>query len=314
VYDAYLPSCAMKTMLHRRKTILFFVLGLAACGADDSRNLTRDDAGDSDSGYFQEGDDWPGWDNNDVSDAGDDVFEEDTGTPIVCLPNNDGTIERSEVPVAADLRATFKIATDATFDTRGTTVAGETTWDLSGELENDGLEIVELKPLTGKWFETTFPAALYYSKISTTTDLLGVFGATDTALNLLGVVSPAEGFTKTELTYSPVVAALKFPLSEASSWTTNATVRGTASGISSLYTEKYTSIYAGSGKLITPYGTFEVIRVRTDLERTIGLLVTKVRTYSFVAECFGTVAVIRSTDNESAIEFTNAAEIRRLAP
>ncbi len=299
-------------MLHRRKTILFFVLGLAACGADDSRNLTRDDVGQSDGGSDATQDDTSV--DFDMADAGGDVADIDTGTPTLCLPNNDGTIQRSEVPVAADLRATFKIATDATFDTRGTTVAGETTWDLSGELENDGLEIVELKPLTGKWFETTFPAALYYSKISTTSDLLGVFGATDTALNLLGVVSAEEGFTKTELTYSPAVPALKFPLSEASSWTTNSTVRGTASGISSLYTEKYISIYAGSGKLITPYGTFNVIRVRTDLERTIGAFVTKIRTYSFVAECFGTVAVIRSTDNESDIEFTDAAEIRRLAP
>lgn len=300
-------------MLHRRKTILFLVLGLAACGVDDgSRTLNRDDAGQSDTGTdTSTSTDAP---IDDLADAGFDVAQEDTGTPIVCLPNNDGTIERSEVPVAAGLRATFKIATDASFDTRGTTAAGVTTWDLSGELNNDGLEIVELKSLDGKWFEGTFPTAIYYSKISTTSELLGVFGATESALNLLGVVSAAEGFSKTELTYSPVVAALKFPLSESSTWTTNTTVSGTASGINSQYTEKYTSVYAGTGKLITPYGTFNVIRIRTNLERTLGFLVTKIKTYSFVAECFGTVAVVRSKDNETAVEFTNAAEIRRLAP
>ena len=313
MYVASLPSTPMKTMLHRRKTILLLVLGLAACGVDDdSRTLNRDDAGQTDASTDASTSTDTATD--DMADAGFDVAQEDTGTPIVCLPNNDDVIERSEVPVAADLRATFKIATDATFDTRGTTDAGITTWDLSGELNNDGLEIVELKSLDGKWFEGTFPTALYYSKISTTSELLGVFGATDSALNLLGVVSAEDGFTKTELTYSPAVAALKFPLSESSNWTTDTSVSGTASGIASLYTEKYTSVYAGSGKLITPYGTFNVIRIRTNLERTLGFLVTKIKTYSFVAECFGTVAVIRSKDNETAVEFTTAAEIRRLAP
>lgn len=315
MYVASLPSTTMKTLLHRRKSILVLFLGIAACGVDDSRTLSRDDAGTADVGIDSPAtSDASTQDMEDLGIDAPDVAQEDTGTPVVCLPNNDGIIERSEVPVAANLRATFKIATDATFDTRGTTDAGITTWDLSGELENDELQIVELKPLAGKWFEATFPGALYYSKLSATNDLLGVFDATDSALNLLGVVSPEEGFTKTELTYSPAVAALKFPLSESSNWTTNTSISGTVSGIASFYNEKYTSVYAGSGKLITPYGTFDVIRVRTTLERTVGLLVTKIKTYSFVAECFGTVAVIRSKDNESAVEFTTAAELRRLAP
>jgi hypothetical protein len=40
--------------------------------------------------------------------------------------------------------------------------------------------------------------------------------------------------------------------------------------------------------------------------------VTRV-TYLHMAECYGAVARIRSTDNESSNDFTQAAEYRRLA-
>ena len=60
--------------------------------------------------------------------------------------------------------------------------------------------------------------------------------------------------------------------------------------------------------------TFEVLRVRTELERTVGLLTTTVRTFAFVSECFGTVATVTSEDDEDQVEFSRAAEVRRLAP
>jgi hypothetical protein len=43
-----------------------------------------------------------------------------------------------------------------------------------------------------------------------------------------------------------------------------------------------------------------------------GFSTTTQITYSFVSECFGTVATIRSEENESDAEFTEAAEVRRL--
>ncbi|MEZ4460221.1 MAG: hypothetical protein R3E66_10945 [bacterium] len=129
------------------------------------------------------------------------------------------------------------------------------------------------------------------------------------------MVSPDDGFTKTEVDYEPVVDVLRFPIDADSTWSTESSINGTVNGVLSFYfLEDYTTVAAGTGTLKTPYGEFKVIRLRTDLTRTVGVFTTKIRTYTFVAECFGTVATIRSTDNETDVEFTSAAEIRRLAP
>jgi hypothetical protein len=76
--------------------------------------------------------------------------------------------------------------------------------------------------------------------------------------------------------------------------------------------EEYQSQVDAHGTLKTPFGDFEVLRVRTDRTRTVGFSVTTQITYSFVAECFGTVATISSKENEDEDEFTDAAEVRRL--
>ena len=110
------------------------------------------------------------------------------------------------------------------------------------------------------------------------------------------------------------VDLLRFPLEEGASWTTDATVTGTASGAMAYYFEDYESQVDAAGELIAPYGTLRVLRVRSVMTRTVGVMVTRVRTFMFVSECFGTVAVIHSRENESEVEFTQAAEVRRLAP
>ena len=80
------------------------------------------------------------------------------------------------------------------------------------------------------------------------------------------------------------------------------------------YTEDYAFEVDAKGHALTPYGEFEVLRVHSELVRTIGALVTTVQTHSFVAECFGSVATVVSEDYELDKEFTDAAEVRRLAP
>jgi hypothetical protein len=87
-----------------------------------------------------------------------------------------------------------------------------------------------------------------------------------------------------------------------------------AQGFFANYTEKYESQIDAAGTLKTPLGTFDVLRVRVLLTRTVGLLVTKLRTFAFVTECYGTIATVTSTENESDVEFTRAAEIRRISP
>ena len=233
----------------------------------------------------------------------------------VCSPDHDGTITREESPLRAGLYATFRIAENATVDTAGTTTGGTRHWDLGTALSGDHDERVELLSPEGAWWAGDFPLATYAARLSTSSDNLGVFRVTDTALQLLGVVSPESGFTQTELTNDPPVDVLRFPLREGDTWTITTTVSGQALGVVSAYTEEYTFVADASGSITTPYGDIDVIRVRSELSRTSGFAtLDQRRSFAFVGECFGTVATITSTSFETQMDFTRASEVRRLAP
>jgi hypothetical protein len=241
--------------------------------------------------------------------------EDDGAEAIGCLPNDDGVIEREEVPLRAGVRATFLIGLDTPIDTAGTTEPdGTRAWDLSGPLAGDHSELVELLALADRWFAPDFPGATYAARLSDAEELLGVFEVATDALLLRGVVSPDDGVLRTNLTYDPPVTVLSFPLEVGDTWSTDSTVSGLASGVASFYREAYESQVDAAGTLETPYGSFDVLRVRVRLVRTVGVVPTVVRTFMFVSECFGTVAAITSRYNETEVEFTHAAEARRLAP
>jgi hypothetical protein len=232
-----------------------------------------------------------------------------------CTPNKDGTITRDEVPIAAGLHATFRVASDEEVSTAGTATTGGTrVWDFSGALSSDTNVIIETQSLTGKWYAADFATATYASKLSETSTLLGVFQTGPGALEMLGVVSPDDGLTRTKLTYDTPVAVLSFPLKLDATWKTDAGVSGLASGVVSVYSESYESKVDAAGVLKTPLGAFDVLRVRVLLTRTVGLLVTTIRSFAFVTECYGTIATVTSGDNEANVEFTHAAELRRIAP
>jgi hypothetical protein len=232
-----------------------------------------------------------------------------------CLPNDDDMIERAEVPVVPGLHAVFRIAEGATVDTAGTTDGnGVHQWDLTAALSGDHrVEVTTDSPM-GQWFSPDFPDATYVSKLSDSSDLLGVFKVTDTSLELLGVVSPSDGPSKTELTYNPPVDTLDFPITAGKQWNTDAVVTGLTMGLLSNFSESYQSTADFAGELATPYGRFHVLRIRTVLTRTVGFQVTVIRTDLFATDCFGSVATIVSQDNEPNDEFTSAAEVRRLSP
>jgi hypothetical protein len=285
------------------------------CGADGRCVLAATDGGPGDGGLsdgglgdvpapgdgLRDGGPAPG-------DAGGD------GAPVTCNPDDDGLITRVEVPLQAGLHATFRVATGATVDMVGTQVGGVRTWDLTNALAGDHALLAETRDFSGAWYAADFVGATYAARLSDGNELLGVFEVTADALLLRGVVSPDDGLTRTELTYNPAVKVLSFPLQAGTTFSTTSMVTGQASGVWSAYSEKYESQVDAEGDLKTPYSTFHVLRVRTLMTRTVGLLVTTSRTFAFVTDCFGTVATVRSQDNESAVEFTQAAEVWRLSP
>jgi hypothetical protein len=229
--------------------------------------------------------------------------------------NHDGTIGRDEVTFAAELRVPFRVAANAMVDTAGVPQdAGRRRWDLSLPLAGDHpVETVTL-PIAGQWFAGRYPGATYATQLADGQDLLGIFEATSDALLLRGVASPAQGPGATQLVYDPPAKILAFPMRGGASWSTTSTVTGTVLGALLTYSEQYASSVDAEGTLVTPFGEFPVLRVRTTLTRTVGLTVTTVRSFTFEAECYGTVGAIASLDNEPAAEFQVAREVRRLTP
>ncbi len=238
------------------------------------------------------------------------------GPTGLCAPNHDGHLTLAEVPLVPGQHASFLIATNATVNTAGTSNPdGSRSWDLSVALANDLPANVALTSPSGAWWQADFASATYATVLSTSSDLIGVFQVASTGVTLLGVVSPAAGSTKTELTYNPPARVLALPMAAGDTWTSTSTVSGLAQGVFSTYSESYMSRVDQVGTMKTPYGTFPVLRVATDLARTSGVItLASSRTFAWLAECFGTIATITSQNAESGTEFTSAAEARRLAP
>lgn len=247
--------------------------------------------------------------------AGVDAAAGGDGSSAVCVPNHDGSISRDEEPLIAGRSARFRTATNATVSTAGSATGdGSRTWDLSGALSGDQDDTVALASPDGAWWQSDFAGATYAVTLSSSSDLLGVFAVSDSAVTLLGVVSPDSG-GGTELTYDPPARIVQLPFKAGDTWTSTSNVSGTASGVGTVYSEQYTSLVDEVGTMTTPYGAFPVLRVATDLTRTEGVSVLATsRTFSWNAECFGAVATIVSQDFETGAEFTSAAEVQRLAP
>jgi hypothetical protein len=231
----------------------------------------------------------------------------------VCTPNHDGVITAGELPMAAGKMATFRIATDPTWDTAGVAdTDGKVTWDLTGALAGDEDREVALDAPAGKWWEDDYAGATYASLLPTSDDLSGVFELTASKLQLAGVVSTTGGTYKTELEYDEPAQVLAIPMQAGTSWSSSSTVTGTLTGNPfATYTESYESHVDKVGTMKTPYGEFPVIRIATDMTQSTGL---STRTFTWVAECFGPVATVTSQLYESSDEFSDPAEIRRLAP
>jgi hypothetical protein len=233
----------------------------------------------------------------------------------LCAPNHDGTISKSEVPLAPGLKATFLTTQNVSFDTTGQKQGdGSRKWDFTGKLNGDHLALVVTQSIAGAWYASKYPGASYASKLTDSQDLLGVFEITDTALLLRGVVSPNPGPTQTQLVYDPPAIVLAFPITAGKKWSSVSTVSGFAGGVAAYYTENYQQEVDAHGSSATPFGSFDVLRVRAMLVRTVGVAVTTTLTHLHVAECFGPVATLVSQPAQPGPEFNAVAEIRRLSP
>lgn len=287
----------------------------ASSSSDGSGSGGGNGGGTGGDAWTEPGGDGSEVDSRDSRDGDNDEVDGERGTS--CTPDGDGSITREEVPLRAGLRAVFEVANDVEVDTTGRQEDGERTWDYAKEYPGDHAEVIELQSMEGKWFRSDFPDADYAMKLAGDSDELGVFKTTREALLMVGVVSPEDDGTTTNVEFDPPVPILDFPLEEGKIWQHEADASGThATWGPVTYSETYTMEVDSAGTLKTPYGSFEVLRVYTSLDREStysGFPLGSVRTFAFVAECFGTVATIRSKQDESEKEFEEAAELRRLS-
>jgi hypothetical protein len=264
----------------------------------------------------------------DLTDAPGDV--EQDADPSVCKPNGDGTITAAEMPLGPGFNAMFRVSRDIDpFDTRPDCSSGTCVWDL---LDVGGVTADEpsgTEALDGKWYAGLegFENATYASRMTefkldfggtTICDQVqyGVFEVNEFGLFLLGVVSEFEA-DGTSLVYDKPVPVLVFPMSEGTTWSVDTIATGKL--CNSMYdyniSQTYTSVVDASGQVRTPYGDFDnVLRVNTLMERHmgVGVTATEMRTHTYVAECFTTIAAVASPDGVGDAEFTAAAEVRRL--
>ncbi|MGE0785952.1 MAG: hypothetical protein AB7S26_09710 [Sandaracinaceae bacterium] len=236
----------------------------------------------------------------------------DGGSSGLCRPNGDGVITREEAPFGPNLMARYVTALDVGVDSAGSTVGGTRTWDYAGSLPGDRNLDLDTGEIAGRWFADRYPGADYVVRLSGESELLGVFRTTATSLELLGVVSPTDGVTRTQLTYAPAVKVLVFPLQAGARWTSDVRVTGFAEGLAVNYGEVYENEVDAAGEVITPYAPFDALRVRVTLTRDLTFSRVTVRQLLFVTECFGTIATLVSEEGETQVEFDRAAEIRRL--
>lgn len=230
-----------------------------------------------------------------------------------CVPNRDGQITASELPIALGATIDYYAGTNRTVDL----VAQNGVWDLSTERPDDMVVAIGPVALGDAWFAASYPAGQF--TVDAGGGLVGIYHQDDAALWIDGLASsdPAPSAGKTLIVYTAPVAVLRLPIADMQTYSTIAAIpAGTIDGLPFVGTDTYDVDVTGSGQLDVPYVDFSpVLRVRTHLTRTpsTGSPVIGKRTTIFMFECFGEVARAESNVNESNPDFTTAALLRRFA-
>jgi len=282
----------------------------AAADGDADGDGDGDGDGDIDADSDADGD----GDGDTDADADTDADSDDD---LLCPANGNGILERAEAMVSFDESLLFRtqpLGEEVSVDLAGVLEDGVRTWHFEEEVEGERVVEEQAWPIEGTWFEDDFPTATHFAPLSEEYGYDGVYRLDDDALYLLGFVSADDEDTR--VTYDPPVPLLRFPLEEGDRWEVTTVGSGWYSmtlWIPFYDTETYTFTADAFGDVVVPAGRFPVLRVRSELTQTVGLVVTRRIAYSFMAECWGRVAQVASRDNESELQFDVAADYRRLA-
>lgn len=226
-----------------------------------------------------------------------------------CVPNRDGMIESSELPIAFGATLPYYVGANRTIKQTGTT------WDFSEELADD--DVVALGPVAVKeqWYAASFPTGQFV--VDAGSGLDGIYHQDEQALWLDGTASRDSAMaSRTLIVYPQPIAVLRFPVTAGDTYATRATLAGaTINGLPFNGSDEVTVSVVGEGLLAVPYVEFSpVLRVTVAVQRvpTSGPMTSR-RTTLFLFECFGEVARAESKPDETSADFSFAAYFRRFA-
>ncbi len=239
----------------------------------------------------------------------------DAGLPA-CQGNHDSQIERSEVVFVPGVTVRYRINPAGTLVPVNVNGAaqpdGTHVWDFSS-IAGDTVEL-SLLGVSGQWFASDYPTGQYASRLDPRSPDLGVYRATDTAVQLLGVA----GGTASEGTLAPYdtpVDILQFPLYQGVHWMASAmTLDAEFDGTPVASRDQYTVTVDEVGVVRLPTLVFtQALRVHVEVTQTFpaGPGTRKIQ-YLYFAECYGEIARITSQAGEVNPDFTLATEFRRL--
>ena len=246
---------------------------------------------------------------------------QDAGHGGACPHVDDDVLTSDELPLALGVPIRLLEArTDAGIpvDLMGDLdVDGGKVWRLDGPLPGDHPVTMTAEPLEGYWFASHFPDGGYVAPLDGTGETLGLFRRTDTVLEMVALFSREED--KTAITYDPPVSVLAMPLRLGDTFTSVVHAEGTLEGNPYFAsTDTYEMTVDAQGTVVTPGGSFPVLRVRIVLDVSVPIAVWPFELtyhyvrYSFMTPCYGQVAHVASREGEEALLFTEAAEVRRV--
>ncbi len=252
---------------------------------------------------------------NELTDAGNVYVPLPDGGTFTCRGNSDSVIDRAELQFLPGVEARYRInpaGVGVTVNVQGTMTGALKVWDFSNM---DGpLQSVRLDPLAMQWFAPMFAGAQYTARIDPRTPTLGIYRATDSALELFGAAGEAAA-SRTILKYDTPVPLLRFPLALNNHWTAVATVvDGMVDGTTVASRDEYDITVDAHGEVRLGILTFrDALRVRIETVQRfpVGPARRSIQ-YLWLAECYGEVARVTSRDGEVDPNFTIAAEFRRL--
>ncbi len=233
-----------------------------------------------------------------------------------CRGNRDGVIDRAEVIFAPGVEVRYRInppGTQARVDARGTVRAdGTRAWDFRDTTGTT--TTLSLLDARTQWFAARFPTAQYAARLDPRASNLGVYRATDTAIELLGVAGAAEA-EGTLVRYGTPVELLRFPLRVGAMWSVESTtVESMVQNTPVASRDRYDVTVDARGEVRLTELTFaDAVRVRVETTQRFpaGPGVRRVQ-YPLMVECYGEAARMTSLDNEVNPDFTMAVEFRRL--